>query len=136
MRQRQKGKGSIICKNLCSYFVLNVSCPNVSNFTKLQDVAFLETLIPKLKEINSKKTKTKSQSITSIISYFFKISGWSVCCGGEGDVFCWFFLLGLRKKKKRRLHKRSPIFLCQRFRLVRMEKQKNGLRFASQEREK
>ena len=28
------------------YFVLNVSCPNVSNFTKLQDVAFLKTLIP------------------------------------------------------------------------------------------
>ena len=41
------------------YFVLNVSCPNVSNFTKLQDVAFLKTLIPKLKEINSKKTKPK-----------------------------------------------------------------------------
>ena len=41
------------------YFVLNVSCPNVSNFTKLQDVAFLETLIPKLKEINSEKTKPK-----------------------------------------------------------------------------
>ena len=41
------------------YFVLNVSCPNVSNFTKLQDVKFLETLIPKLKEINTKKTKSK-----------------------------------------------------------------------------
>ena len=41
------------------YFVLNVSCPNVSNFTKLQDVKFLETLIPKLKEINNQKTKSK-----------------------------------------------------------------------------
>ena len=41
------------------YFVLNVSCPNVSNFTKLQDVTFLETLIPKLKEINNKKLKPK-----------------------------------------------------------------------------
>ena len=41
------------------YFVLNVSCPNVSNFTKLQDVTFLKTLIPKLKEINNKKLKPK-----------------------------------------------------------------------------
>ncbi len=41
------------------YFVLNVSCPNVSNFTKLQDVTFLESLIPKLKEINDNKTKSK-----------------------------------------------------------------------------
>ena len=41
------------------YFVLNVSCPNVSNFTKLQDVEFLKKLIPQLKSINSKKEKLK-----------------------------------------------------------------------------
>jgi len=34
------------------YFVLNVSCPNVSNFTKLQDVEFL-------KKINSSIKKNK-----------------------------------------------------------------------------
>ena len=41
------------------YFVLNVSCPNVSNFTKLQDVEFLKKLVPQLKKINSTKTKKK-----------------------------------------------------------------------------
>ena len=41
------------------YFVLNVSCPNVSNFTKLQDVEFLKKLIPQLKSINTKKEKQK-----------------------------------------------------------------------------
>ena len=41
------------------YFVLNVSCPNVSNFTKLQDVAFLKELIPKLKLINNSQSKLK-----------------------------------------------------------------------------
>jgi dihydroorotate dehydrogenase len=41
------------------YFVLNVSCPNVSNFTKLQDVEFLRKLIPQLKKINSSKPKKK-----------------------------------------------------------------------------
>ena len=41
------------------YFVLNVSCPNVSNFTKLQDVEFLKNLIPQLKKINSIKPKRK-----------------------------------------------------------------------------
>ena len=41
------------------YFVLNVSCPNVSNFTKLQDVEFLKKLIPQLKKINSSKPKKK-----------------------------------------------------------------------------
>jgi dihydroorotate dehydrogenase len=41
------------------YFVLNVSCPNVSNFTKLQDVEFLRKLIPQLKKINSTKPKKK-----------------------------------------------------------------------------
>ena len=41
------------------YFVLNVSCPNVSNFTKLQDVAFLKELLPKLKSYNNTQTKPK-----------------------------------------------------------------------------
>jgi len=41
------------------YFVLNVSCPNVSNFTKLQDVEFLKKLVPQLKKINSTKPKKK-----------------------------------------------------------------------------
>lgn len=41
------------------YFVLNVSCPNVSNFTKLQDVEFLKNLLPKLKKINEDKNKPK-----------------------------------------------------------------------------
>ena len=41
------------------YFVLNVSCPNVSNFTKLQDVEFLKKLIHQLKKINSIKPKKK-----------------------------------------------------------------------------
>ena len=41
------------------YFALNVSCPNVSNFTKLQDVEFLKKLIPQLKKINSHQEKIK-----------------------------------------------------------------------------
>ena len=41
------------------YFVLNVSCPNVSNFTKLQDVAFLRKLVPKLKSFNNTQTRPK-----------------------------------------------------------------------------
>ena len=41
------------------YFVLNVSCPNVSDFTKLQDVEFLKKLVPQLKKINSTKPKKK-----------------------------------------------------------------------------
>jgi dihydroorotate dehydrogenase len=41
------------------YFVLNVSCPNVSNFSKLQDVEFLKKLVPQLKKINSTKPKKK-----------------------------------------------------------------------------
>ena len=41
------------------YFVLNVSCPNVSNFTNLQDVEFLKKLVPHLKKINSTKPKKK-----------------------------------------------------------------------------
>jgi dihydroorotate dehydrogenase len=42
-----------------NYFVLNVSCPNVTNFTKLQDVEFLKKLVPQLKKINSTKPKKK-----------------------------------------------------------------------------
>lgn len=41
------------------YFVLNVSCPNVSNFTKLQDVKFLKELLPKLKLINKSAKQSK-----------------------------------------------------------------------------
>ena len=41
------------------YFVVNVSCPNVKNLTKLQDTDFLMELLGKLKEINSTKEKPK-----------------------------------------------------------------------------
>lgn len=41
------------------YFVVNVSCPNVKNLTKLQDTDFLTELLAKLKEINSTKSKPK-----------------------------------------------------------------------------
>ena len=41
------------------YFVLNVSCPNVSNFTKLQDVEFLKNLLPQLKSLNLKQQQQK-----------------------------------------------------------------------------
>ena len=41
------------------YFVLNVSCPNVSNFTKLHDVEFLKKLVPKLKQYNNEQDQTK-----------------------------------------------------------------------------
>lgn len=41
------------------YFVLNVSCPNVSNFTKLQDVEFLKKLLPDLKKFNRSKDHRK-----------------------------------------------------------------------------
>ena len=41
------------------YFALNVSCPNVNNFTKLQDVEFLKKLIPQLKKINTHQKKIK-----------------------------------------------------------------------------
>jgi len=41
------------------YFALNVSCPNVNNFTKLQDVEFLKKLIPELNKINLSQKKRK-----------------------------------------------------------------------------
>jgi len=41
------------------YFVVNVSCPNVKDLTKLQDTPFLLKLLGELKEINSQKEKPK-----------------------------------------------------------------------------
>ena len=41
------------------YFVVNVSCPNVKDLTKLQDTPFLLNLLGKLKEINAAKDKPK-----------------------------------------------------------------------------
>jgi len=41
------------------YFVVNVSCPNVKNLTKLQDVDFLEDLLSTLKTIDKKKGKNR-----------------------------------------------------------------------------
>lgn len=41
------------------YFVVNVSCPNIKNLTKLQDTPFLLKLLGDLKKINTSKTKPK-----------------------------------------------------------------------------
>lgn len=41
------------------YFVVNVSCPNVKDLTKLQDTPFLLNLLGDLKHINTTKTKPK-----------------------------------------------------------------------------
>ncbi len=41
------------------YFVVNVSCPNVKDLTKLQDTPFLLELLAKLKAINAQKPKPK-----------------------------------------------------------------------------
>jgi dihydroorotate dehydrogenase len=41
------------------YFVVNVSCPNVKDLTKLQDTPFLLNLLVQLKEINKTKKKAK-----------------------------------------------------------------------------
>jgi dihydroorotate dehydrogenase len=41
------------------YFVVNVSCPNVKDLTKLQDTPFLLKLLGELKEIDSTKEKSK-----------------------------------------------------------------------------
>ena len=41
------------------YFVVNVSCPNVKNLTKLQDTPFLLNLLGDLKHINTTKDKPK-----------------------------------------------------------------------------
>lgn len=45
--------------DVVDYFVVNVSCPNVKNLTKLQDTEFLTELLAKLKEINASKNKPK-----------------------------------------------------------------------------
>lgn len=41
------------------YFVVNVSCPNVGDITKLQDTAFLLDLLSDLKQRNASKSKPK-----------------------------------------------------------------------------
>ena len=41
------------------YFVVNVSCPNVGDMTKLQDTAFLLDLLGDLKQRNASKSKPK-----------------------------------------------------------------------------
>ena len=41
------------------YFVVNVSCPNVKDLTKLQDTPFLLKLLGELKEINKNQQKPK-----------------------------------------------------------------------------
>lgn len=45
--------------NYVDYFVVNVSCPNVKDLTKLQDTPFLLNLLGELKKINSSKDKPK-----------------------------------------------------------------------------
>lgn len=41
------------------YFVVNVSCPNVKDLTKLQDVDFLEDLLTTLKNLDKEKGKNR-----------------------------------------------------------------------------
>jgi dihydroorotate dehydrogenase len=41
------------------YFVVNVSCPNVKDLTKLQDIDFLEDLLNTLKDIDNKRGKNR-----------------------------------------------------------------------------
>ena len=41
------------------YFVVNVSCPNIKDLTKLQDTPFLLNLLGELKKINQTKDKPK-----------------------------------------------------------------------------
>lgn len=45
--------------NYVDYFVVNVSCPNVKDLTKLQDTPFLLNLLGELKKINQAKAKPK-----------------------------------------------------------------------------
>ncbi len=45
--------------DVVDYFVVNVSCPNVKNLTKLQDTDFLTELLGELKQINNTKSKPK-----------------------------------------------------------------------------
>ena len=52
------------------YFALNVSCPNVSNFTKLQDVEFLKKLVPELNRINAIQKKPIYKNISRLKSFW------------------------------------------------------------------
>ncbi len=45
--------------DVVDYFVVNVSCPNVKDLTKLQDIDFLEDLLSTLKDINNKRGKNR-----------------------------------------------------------------------------
>lgn len=45
--------------NYVDYFVVNVSCPNVKDLTKLQDVIFLEDLLTTLKDLDKEKGKNR-----------------------------------------------------------------------------
>jgi dihydroorotate dehydrogenase len=45
--------------NYIDYFVVNVSCPNVKNLTKLQDTDFLIDLLKELKSIDAKQATSK-----------------------------------------------------------------------------
>ncbi len=48
-----------ILHDYVDYFVVNVSCPNVKDLTKLQDTPFLLNLLGELKSINTTKAKPK-----------------------------------------------------------------------------
>ena len=48
-----------ILHDYVDYFVVNVSCPNVKDLTKLQDTPFLLNLLGELKKINQTKDKPK-----------------------------------------------------------------------------
>jgi len=48
-----------VLHNYVDYFVVNVSCPNVKDLTKLQDTPFLLKLLNELKSINATKQNTK-----------------------------------------------------------------------------
>lgn len=48
-----------ILHDYVDYFVVNVSCPNVKDLTKLQDTPFLLNLLGDLKHINTTKDKPK-----------------------------------------------------------------------------
>ena len=48
-----------VLHNYVDYFVVNVSCPNVKDLTKLQDTEFLMELLGELKKINLTKNNPK-----------------------------------------------------------------------------
>lgn len=48
-----------VLHDVVDYFVVNVSCPNVKNLTKLQDTDFLMDLLGELKTLNAEKEKPK-----------------------------------------------------------------------------